>query len=85
MMSEVASSRPLDGTRIFRGAMLTPGAVVTLVLVVFALCLVTFLSIRTNDGSLLGAGASARNFAGTSDNFFSKDVNARRRDVRMLW
>jgi spermidine/putrescine transport system permease protein len=42
--------------------MLTPGALVTLLLVVFALCLVVFLSVRTNDGSLLGAGASPDNF-----------------------
>lgn len=58
-----ASSRSLDGTRIFRGAMLTPGAIVTLALVLFALLLVLFLSIRVNDDTLLGAGASAQNFA----------------------
>jgi spermidine/putrescine transport system permease protein len=62
MISKGASSQALDGTRIFRSAMLTPGAIVTLLLVVFALCLVLFLSVRSNDGSLLGAGASAQNF-----------------------
>ena len=63
MINEGVPSRAFDRTRIFRGAMLTPGAIVTLVLVLFALCLVVFLSVRINDGSLLGAGISAQNFA----------------------
>ena len=62
MINEGVPSRAFDRTRIFRGAMLTPGAIVTLVLVLFALCLVVFLSVRINDGSLLGAGISAQNF-----------------------
>jgi spermidine/putrescine transport system permease protein len=62
MINEGVPSRAFDRTRIFRGAMLTPGAIVTLVLVLFALCLVVFLSVRVNDGSLLGAGVSAQNF-----------------------
>jgi len=62
MINEGVPSRAFDRTRIFRGAMLTPGAIVTLVLVLFALCLVVFLSVRVNDGSLLGAGISAQNF-----------------------
>lgn len=63
MIDEGAPPRLFDRTRIFRGAMLTPGAIVTLVLVLFALFLVVFLSLRINDGSLLGAGISAQNFA----------------------
>jgi spermidine/putrescine transport system permease protein len=62
MINEGVPSRAFDRTRILRGAMLTPGAIVTLVLVLFALCLVVFLSVRVNDGSLLGAGVSAQNF-----------------------
>ncbi|TXI01360.1 MAG: ABC transporter permease [Rhizobium sp.] len=62
MVSEHASSGAFAGTRIFRGAMLAPGTIVTLALVLFALSLVLFLSVRINDGSLLGAGASLRNF-----------------------
>jgi spermidine/putrescine transport system permease protein len=42
--------------------MLSPGALVTFVLVVFALALVVFLSFRSNDGSLLGNGLTAANF-----------------------
>lgn len=42
--------------------MLTPGTIITMVLVVFSLCLVLFLSVRVNDGSLLGAGTSFQNF-----------------------
>lgn len=63
MINEGAPPRLFDRTRIFRGAMLTPGAIVTLVLVLFALFLVVFLSLRINDGSLLGAGISVQNFA----------------------
>ncbi|MGV1793026.1 ABC transporter permease subunit [Rhizobium lusitanum] len=62
MINESTSSGALGGTRIFRGAMLAPGTIVTLALVLFALFLVLFLSIRINDGSLLGAGASLQNF-----------------------
>ncbi|EJK79950.1 ABC transporter permease [Rhizobium sp. AP16] len=46
----------------FRAAMLAPGALVAFVLILFALALVIFLSFRTNDGSLLGAGISLANF-----------------------
>ncbi|MGV1764622.1 ABC transporter permease [Agrobacterium rhizogenes] len=46
----------------FRLVMLAPGALVTFVLILFALALVIFLSFRTNDGSLLGAGISLANF-----------------------
>ncbi|WP_194291627.1 ABC transporter permease [Rhizobium sp. ICMP 5592] len=46
----------------FRVAMLAPGALVAFVLILFALALVIFLSFRTNDGSLLGAGISLSNF-----------------------
>ncbi|HEY0124188.1 MAG TPA: ABC transporter permease [Rhizobium sp.] len=46
----------------FRVAMLAPGALVAFVLILFALALVIFLSFRTNDGSLLGAGISFANF-----------------------
>jgi spermidine/putrescine transport system permease protein len=42
--------------------MLAPGMLVTLVLVIFALALVLFLSLRFNDGSLLGAGFTPANF-----------------------
>lgn len=62
MSGDFTRSQALDGTRTFRGAMLTPGTIVTLTLVLFALLLVLFLSIRINDGSLLGAGASLQNF-----------------------
>jgi spermidine/putrescine transport system permease protein len=46
----------------FRVGMLAPGALVAFVLILFALALVIFLSFRTNDGSLLGAGISLSNF-----------------------
>ena len=36
--------------------MLLPGALVTFLLILFALGLVLFLAFRANDGSLLGAG-----------------------------
>ena len=57
-----ATASSWNGTRIFRTAMLAPGTIVTLALVLFALFLVIFLSVRFNDGSLLGAGASVQNF-----------------------
>ncbi len=63
MVNEGVPSRIFDRTRIFRGAMLSPGAIVTFVLVLFAVSLVVFLSFRINDGSLLGAGISVQNFA----------------------
>lgn len=63
MIGEGVPSAVFDKTRVFRGVMLTPGAIVTLVLVLFALTLVLFLSIRSNDGSLLGAGVSFDNFS----------------------
>jgi spermidine/putrescine transport system permease protein len=47
----------------FRLGMMLPGALVTFVLILFALGLVLFLGFRINDGSLLGAGASLANFA----------------------
>ncbi|AZO42216.1 ABC transporter permease [Mesorhizobium sp. M7D.F.Ca.US.005.01.1.1] len=46
----------------FRFAMLLPGALVTFLLILFALGLVLFLAFRTNDGSLLGAGFTVANF-----------------------
>ena len=39
-----------------------PGALVTFLLILFALGLVLFLAFRANDGSLLGAGFTASNF-----------------------
>ena len=63
MSSEATPFQTTGRTRIFRAAMLIPGGLVTLVLVVFALCLIAFLSVRINDGSLLGAGFSLGNFA----------------------
>jgi spermidine/putrescine transport system permease protein len=47
---------------LFRSAMLAPGALATFFLILFALGLVVFLSLRTNDGSLLGAGFTTSNF-----------------------
>ncbi|WP_457153031.1 ABC transporter permease [Mesorhizobium sp. P5_C1] len=47
----------------FRVAMLLPGALVTFLLILFALGLVLFLAFRNNDGSLLGTGFSLANFA----------------------
>ena len=46
----------------FRFAMLLPGALVTFLLILFALGLVLFLAFRGNDGSLLGAGFTVANF-----------------------
>lgn len=46
----------------FRVAMLLPGALVTFLLILFALGLVLFLAFRGNDGSLLGAGFTVANF-----------------------
>ena len=46
----------------FRAAMMLPGLLVTLLLVLFSLGLVLFLSFRINDGSLLGAGVTTGNF-----------------------
>jgi spermidine/putrescine transport system permease protein len=54
-----AASRSSSG---FRVAMLTPGALVTFLLILFALGLVLFLAFRNNDGSLLGAGFTLANF-----------------------
>ena len=42
--------------------MLLPGALVTFLLILFALGLVVFLALRGNDGSLLGAGFTLANF-----------------------
>ena len=47
----------------FKPAMLLPGAVVTFVLILFALVLVLFLGLRVNDGSLTGTGFTLANFA----------------------
>lgn len=47
----------------FRVTMLLPGALVTFLLILFALGLVLFLAFRSNDGSLLGAGFTVANFA----------------------
>ncbi|MER8997109.1 ABC transporter permease [Mesorhizobium australicum] len=46
----------------FRLAMLLPGALVTFLLILFALGLVLFLAFRGNDGSLLGVGLTIANF-----------------------
>jgi len=54
-----AASRSSSG---FRFAMLLPGALVTFLLILFALGLVLFLAFRDNDGSLLGAGFTLANF-----------------------
>jgi len=58
--AEVPKSRSLSG---FRLAMLLPGALVTFLLILFALGLVLFLAFRGNDGSLLGVGLTVENFA----------------------
>lgn len=50
------------GERAFRLAASAPGAVVTLVLILFALALLVGLSFRVNDGSLFGAGFTLDNF-----------------------
>lgn len=63
MIDAAALSKAFDKTKSFRGVMLAPGALVTLVLVLFALALVLFLSVRSNNGSLLGVGLSFDNFA----------------------
>lgn len=46
----------------FKVAMLFPGALVTFILILFALALVLFLGLRGNDGSLTGAGFTLSNF-----------------------
>ena len=46
----------------FRIGMMLPGALVTFILILFALGLVVFLGFRINDGSLTGAGFSLGNF-----------------------
>ncbi|UDL91788.1 ABC transporter permease [Mesorhizobium sp. PAMC28654] len=53
------SSRSSSG---FRLGMSLPGALVTFLLILFALGLVLFLAFRNNDGSLLGVGFSVANF-----------------------
>ncbi|QND65905.1 ABC transporter permease [Mesorhizobium loti] len=63
MSAIVATSAPeARSSSGFRVAMLLPGALVTLLLILFALGLVFFLAFRTNDGSLLGAGFTVANF-----------------------
>ena len=57
--AEMPESRSLSG---FRLAMLLPGALVTFLLILFALGLVLFLAFRGNDGSLLGVGLTVENF-----------------------
>lgn len=56
----LAEDRP---RRTFHALMTLPGLFVTAVLILFSLALVLFLSFRTNDGSLLGAGGTVMNFA----------------------
>jgi spermidine/putrescine transport system permease protein len=51
-----------SGGRLFRAVMLLPGAFAAFVLILFSLALVLFLAFRSNDGSLLGAGATLANF-----------------------
>ncbi|MCV3205034.1 ABC transporter permease [Mesorhizobium sp. YC-39] len=58
--TEPPQSRTSPG---FRLAMLLPGALVTFLLILFALGLVLFLAFRGNDGSLLGSGFTLANFA----------------------
>ncbi|UCI32465.1 ABC transporter permease [Mesorhizobium sp. B4-1-4] len=58
--AQVSETRSSSG---FRFAMLLPGALVTFLLILFALGLVLFLAFRGNDGSLLGSGFSLANFA----------------------
>ncbi|MFC3321928.1 ABC transporter permease [Mesorhizobium cantuariense] len=63
MSTLVATSAPeARSSSGFRFAMLLPGALVTLLLILFALGLVLFLAFRNNDGSLLGAGFTVANF-----------------------
>ncbi|GLK66758.1 ABC transporter permease [Hansschlegelia plantiphila] len=47
---------------VFTAAMLLPGALATVVLILFALSLVLFLSLRNNAGPLLGEGFTIENF-----------------------
>ncbi|MCV3766786.1 ABC transporter permease [Rhizobium sp. TRM95796] len=47
---------------VFRAVLLTPGSFVAFVLILFSLALVLFLSLRVNDGSLTGAGATLANY-----------------------
>ncbi len=64
-MTDVAQTQPVAGQGSpagFRLGMMLPGGLVTFVLVLFALALVIFLGLRTNDGSLMGAGFSPANF-----------------------
>jgi spermidine/putrescine transport system permease protein len=64
MSTLVATPAPAARTSSgFRVAMLLPGALVTFLLILFALGLVLFLAFRSNDGSLLGAGFTVANFA----------------------
>ena len=49
--------------RIFDFGMTAPGALASSVLVLFALGIVLFLGLRTNDGSLLGGGFTLSNFS----------------------
>ncbi|RUT85313.1 MULTISPECIES: ABC transporter permease [unclassified Mesorhizobium] len=63
MSALVATSAPeVRSSQGFRFAMLLPGALVTFLLILFALGLVLFLAFRNNDGSLLGAGFTVANF-----------------------
>ncbi|RWB08077.1 MAG: ABC transporter permease [Mesorhizobium sp.] len=63
MSALVATSAPeVRSSQGFRVAMLLPGALVTFLLILFALGLVLFLAFRGNDGSLLGAGFTVANF-----------------------
>ncbi|RUX94159.1 MULTISPECIES: ABC transporter permease [unclassified Mesorhizobium] len=63
MSTLVATSAPeARSSQGFRVAMLLPGALVTFLLILFALGLVLLLAFRTNDGSLLGAGFTVANF-----------------------
>ncbi len=50
-------------SRLFRVGMTAPGMLAGLGLVLFPLAIVLFLSVRHNDGSLLGAGLTIANFA----------------------
>src|SRR5262249_13953414 len=47
----------------FRAAMQAPGAIVSFLLILFALALVVFLAFRVNDDSLLGAGFTFENLS----------------------
>ena len=50
-----------DKASVFRLAMLAPGSIATVALILFPLALVLFLAFRQNDGSLLGAGFTTAN------------------------